>query len=101
MNITDTYLEEIRQTILWYFEDEDVSIALFGSRARGESRSGSDVDVAIIPHNGYDRRKLIYLRERLEQMNIPYKVELVEWNELSDSFRNQVLDNSVWWKGQR
>jgi hypothetical protein len=37
-----------------------------------------EVDVAIVPRDGWERRKLVLLRERLENLNIPYNAEL--WN---------------------
>ena len=76
--------------------DEDASIALFGSMAAGGNRRGSDVDVAIIPHGAWNRWKLTLLRERLEDLNVPYKVELVDFSEVSDVFRAYALQTVVW-----
>jgi len=101
MNKQNKYIEEIKQEVLRYLADEDVSIALFGSRARDDARPGSDVDIALIPEHGYDRRKLVLLREHLEQMNTPYKVELVELNQVSETFREQVMSDMIWWKLRR
>lgn len=78
--------------------DEDVSIGLFGSMAVGRAYRGSDVDVAIIPRGVWNRWKLTLLRERLEDMNVPYKVELVDFSEVSDGFRAHALESVVWWK---
>jgi len=94
----NTYLKQIKQCILAGLGDEDVSIALFGSMARGTTRAGSDVDVAVIPHGKWDSRKMVYLREKLEELNVPYKVELIDFSYVSEDFRNLALKNTVWWK---
>lgn len=95
MNI---YLEEIKQRVLEIFAEEDISIALFGSMAGGSMTTGSDVDVALIPRPSVDRRKLALLRETLEESNVPYVVEIVDFSEVSAEFREHALSKVIWWK---
>ena len=92
------YLEEIKDCVVTALAEEDVAIALFGSMASGESHAGSDVDIALGPRSKWDRSKLTLLRERLEEMNTPYQVELVDFSEVSDEFRRVSLAHSFWWK---
>jgi predicted nucleotidyltransferase len=92
------YLEEIKDCVMTALAEEDVAIALFGSMASGESHAGSDVDIALVPRSKWDRSKLTLLRERLEEMNTPYQVELVDFSEVSDDFRRVALAHSFWWK---
>ena len=92
------YLEKIMDCVMALLGEEEVSIGLFGSIVVGKARRGSDVDVAIIPHGGWKKWKLSLLRERLENLNVPYKVELVDFSEVSDRFRKHALENVVWWK---
>ena len=80
--------------------DEDVAVGLFGSMAMGRANRGSDVDVAIIPRGSWNRRKLALLREQLEDLNVPYRVELVDFSEMSDGFRAYALESVVWWKNE-
>lgn len=95
MNI---YLENIKECVLASLAGEDVAIALFGSMARGKVHAGSDVDIAVLPRGPWDKRKLTFLRERLEELNVPYVVELVDFSEVSNDFREIALENSLWWK---
>jgi predicted nucleotidyltransferase len=92
------YLEEIKDCVVTALAEEDVAIALFGSMASGESHAGSGVDIALVPRGKWDRSKLTLLRERLEEMNTPYQVELVDFSEVSDDFRRVALAHSFWWK---
>jgi predicted nucleotidyltransferase len=92
------YLEHIREIILHALEHEDVSVALFGSHVHGTAGRTSDVDVAIIPHGSIDPSRLSLLRDELEESNIPYKVEVVDFSLVSRSFREFALQGAQWWR---
>jgi len=92
------YLEKIKVLVLAALEGEEVAIALFGSMSGGQHRSSSDVDVGIVPRGEWNRSKLTLLREQLEELNVPYAVDLVDFSEVSDEFQRQALRNVVWWK---
>ncbi len=92
------YLEQIKACILSVLGDQNVSIALFGSRARGEAGRGSDVDVAVIAHGRWDERRMVFLREKLDDLNVPYKVDLVDFSVVSEEFRQLAFQSLVWWK---
>lgn len=72
-------LEKLKEAILTLLENNNVKVLLFGSRARVNFASTSDVDVGIIPKNGFDRKRLTLLREHVEELNISYKVEIVDF----------------------
>lgn len=88
----------VKSLILDIFKGENVTIILYGSRARGDSYDSSDIDIGILPKNGYDRTKLTISREKLEELNIPYKVDLVDISEVSESFKENVLKYGEIWK---
>jgi predicted nucleotidyltransferase len=92
------HLETIKRVVLAGLQGEDVSVALFGSMASGFYRQPSDVDVAILPRNGWDRGKLALLREKLENLNVPYKVDVVDFSIVSQRFRDEALKTVVWWR---
>ena len=92
-------LEKLKEAILTFLEDENVRVVLFGSGARGDFASTSDVDVGIIPRDGFDRKKLTLLREHVEELNIPYKVEIVDFSAVSEKFNEMALKEAVVWKG--
>jgi len=91
-------IENLKEAILTFLEDENVRVVLFGSRARGDFASTSDVDVGIIPKDGFDRKKLTLLREQVEGLNIPYKVEIVDFSAVSEKFKEMALKEAVVWK---
>ncbi len=80
-------------------EDEGVKIVLFGSRARGDYTRVSDIDVGILlGEDETNRRKFILLEERVENSNIPYKVDLVNLSQTSEEFREKALREGISWK---
>ncbi len=101
MLISDIYeesLKQVKKTVLDALRGEDVMIILFGSRARGDYSRRSDIDIGILPKNEYSKKKLILLKEKLEEMNIPYKVEVVNLSKVSKVFREKALKEGVLWK---
>ena len=58
----------------------------------------SDVDIGIIPHEKFDKKKFTLLKDNVENLNIPYKVEIVDFSEVSESFRKKSLKEAMVWK---
>ncbi len=84
------------------FEGEDVTVILFGSRAREDYLETSDMDVGILPNKEMNKGKITLFRERLENSNIPYKVDVVDLSQASKEFTDQVLkEGVVIWESQK
>ena len=92
------YLEKIRQNVLSELAEENVAVALFGSAAIGTETSASDVDVAIIPRGTMNRAVLSRVRERVEELTVPYVVDIVDFSMVSESFKNNALSHAIWWR---
>ena len=98
MGMQNKYIEKLNQLVLAVLAGEDVKIILFGSRARGEGRVTSDVDIGLIPYGKIDKRKLLFLEEKIEELNIPYKVEIVNFLQVSADFKREAMKGAVVWK---
>ncbi len=70
-------IEDLRQFLEKFFEEEDVKIYLFGSRAEGKNTPYSDIDLAFESDKDISK-KLSQLRYILEESNLPYKVDIVD-----------------------
>ena len=101
MKAENKYLNIIKKVVLDICGGADVKVVLFGSRARRDNNLYSDVDIGIIPGRNFDRKKLILLRERIEELNVPYKVELVDFSEVSGAFKKEALKKVLIWKGSK
>ena len=70
-------------------------IILFGSRARGDARPGSDVDLAVEGEH-LTPETLAAMQTRLEESTIPYLVDLVPLDEnLDPRLREHILADGI------
>ncbi len=92
------YLQQLKNLSLSIFENEPVKIILFGSRARGDQNPTSDVDIGIIPRSGSCAKATTLLKEKIEESNIPFKVDVVNLKETSEDFYNEAIKDAVVWK---
>jgi len=60
-----------------------IQVKLFGSRAMGRYREGSDIDLALItgPFNHSD---FLRLSQKIDDLLLPYKVDLVAIHEIDN-----------------
>jgi predicted nucleotidyltransferase len=92
-------LERVREIVLAVVGDDDVRVYLFGSCATGSLRPSSDIDVAVEPLHGLASASLAALRERLEDSDIPYDVDVVDLSTVPREFAHRVRREGVVWKG--
>ncbi|MEI6287579.1 MAG: nucleotidyltransferase domain-containing protein [Bacillota bacterium] len=90
-------LGKIRAIIGDCLRETNARVYLFGSWARGEARSGSDVDIAvdIAPDHA---AKVGQLRECLEDSNVIYNCDIVNLSDSGSAVRTNVLKEGVEWK---
>lgn len=94
MTYTDLPTEEKRvcglvrdETARCMSGDRPYSLFLVGSRATGEAWPTSDFDFVIDAGEALPGKVINPLREHLEQLRIPYSIDLVDWHRCSDAFR--------------
>lgn len=93
------YVEKLKETILSMLKGQDARVILFGSRARGDNTGRADIDIGVIPGKEFDRKKLVFLRDYIEEtLNIPYKVDIVDFSMVSAGFREMTLKEAIVWK---
>jgi len=92
------YLEKLKKLTLAVLEGEKVRIILFGSRGRGDNSITSDVDIGLIPYGRLEKRKVIFLKQRVEDLNIPYKIEILDFSTVSEDFKEEALKGAIIWK---
>lgn len=69
------------------------SVNIFGSRATGIFRPGSDIDLSIM-NEGVDPSALHALKEQFEESSLPYRVEIHYYPTLSDSDFKSSIDKT-------
>ena len=96
--VSGNYIQELKELVLDALKDEELKIILFGSRARKDGAISSDVDIGIIPKGSFDRKKITLLRESIDEMNIPYKVDIVDFSFATEEFKNEAMKEAESWK---
>ena len=92
--------EEIENKIKKILEKElwkkDFSYFLFWSRVKWNYRKNSDYDIWIFWNKKIDFRKYIQLKRYLND-NINFPVDLVDFNRVSNDFKNLAIKNIKIW----
>lgn len=68
--------------------NSQAKVYLFGSSVKGDYKKFSDIDIAI--ENG-DKEAITNIRYQIENLNIPYKVEIIDLSKVSKEFKKEIL----------
>ena len=91
-------LDETRRLTLEILRGQPVRVWLFGSRATGQARPFSDIDLALQADPGpMDRALLARLSEALEESCIPFKVDIVNMNTADPAVRARIEREGQLW----
>lgn len=63
---------------------------VFGSRVSGTAKASSDLDLAVVCEGRLDFDTLRLLREAFEESDLPFRVDVLDWHAVSDSFRRVI-----------
>lgn len=90
-------LATARRIVLAGLGAQRARVFLFGSRARGNARPTSDIDIALIADEPLAADTLANIREALEESSIPYVVDVVDLSTVDETFRHHALTGAVQW----
>ncbi len=72
-------------------------LRLFGSRARGDARHTSDIDLAVQAGARIPAAELAALREALEESHVPFRVDLVDYATASPQLKQAIDREGIPW----
>lgn len=67
----------------------NVGVWAFGSRIKGQARATSDLDLVVFTPPS-QRSSVFALQEALEESNLPFRVDILIWNEIPENFRTNI-----------
>ena len=67
----------------------DTDVWAFGSRVKWTSDPASDLDLVAFA-GPEQRRQVVDLREAFEESNLPFRVDVLVWDEIPESFREEI-----------
>ncbi len=79
--------KQIKLIVRKYLPKQEFKIFLFGSRAMGLNLPGSDFDIGIMGKKPVDMGTLGLIEEELEDSDIPYKMDIVDFNRVPEGFK--------------
>ena len=81
--LTDRDIQTINDILHKY--PEVLLVNIFGSRAKGTCKPGSDIDLSIM-NRGTNSTTLHKLKNDFEESSLPYKVDLVDFHTLTNPY---------------
>lgn len=88
LGITPSQLQTVRS-----FFPADYKVILFGSRITGTWHEYSDLDICIKTTQKVDMAELSLIREKFENSDLPFLVDIVDYQRCDDSFR-KIIDQT-------
>lgn len=73
-------------------------IILFGSRATGKQREGSDIDIALDMGKPISFDLILDIYVALDNSTIPIKVDLVDIQSADENIKSEILSKGIVWK---
>ncbi len=87
--------KEYIESIIKLFETNSKvdEVILFGSRAKGNFKPGSDIDLAVKGRN-ISFKDITRLGVKLDQLNLPYKIDLLNYSTVADKDMVEHIDRA-------
>jgi predicted nucleotidyltransferase len=93
LDIKPNHLKELEIILNKYVAD--CAVFAFGSRIKGTARQYSDLDLCIKGKEPLGLKRFSELQDAFSESNIPYKVDIIDWHTISESFRQIIEENKV------
>ncbi len=85
IDVSPEQLATIKRILAEYADGCEVRA--FGSRITGTATNNSDLDLAVNSSQKLKRRTKMLLREAFEESDLPFRVDVMDYNAVSSEFR--------------
>lgn len=75
---------------------KDYRAFIFGSHVTGNNRRWSDIDIGILGKTKLSPTTFFDLADAFEESNLPYKVDLVDFSQVTYKFKTVALKNTLY-----
>ena len=93
LEIRPDHLKIVEEILEKHLPDREVWA--FGSRVNGTAKETSDLDLVVIGETPLDFQTLGSLRDDFSESNLPYKVDVVDWAKIGETFREIIRKDKV------
>jgi len=84
---------EIKKIIFQFLDPKKYKVFIFGSRAKEKARKYSDYDIGISGKRPLPSYLKVLIEEALEESDLPFKVDIVDFSKVSKDFKKVALKN--------
>ena len=88
LNVKPEHLKMLKDIFEQYCPKAE--IWAYGSRIKGDSHDGSDLDMVVKSFND-ENKNITELRQLLNDSNIPFLTDIAEFDKLPKSFQTEIL----------
>jgi predicted nucleotidyltransferase len=85
---TPAQLSAIKDVLARHLPEAEVRA--FGSRVSGKPKQYSDLDLAVLAPQKLDATRLEETREAFAESDLPFRVDILDWNAISEEFREVI-----------
>jgi predicted nucleotidyltransferase len=89
IDVQERHLTETKKILAEHVPDCEVRA--FGSRIAGRAKPWSDLDLAVVGAEALTLRRLGLLVEAFQESTLPFRVDVLDWHEVSPSFQ-KIID---------
>lgn len=97
MNLEYFSQEELQEQIKEIFKQSlphgNYRLFFFGSRVKGNNSPRSDIDLGIEGEDKLTSKLKLEIEEKLQNLPTLYKIDLVDFKDVSEDFKRKVLEN--------
>lgn len=86
--------EQIKKIIFRFLDLKEYQVFIFGSWATGKAKKFSDYDVGIWGKKPLPSVTKVLIEEALEESDLPYKVDVVDFSLLPQKFKKVALSKT-------
>ncbi len=71
------------------------AVYVFGSRARGDHKKYSDLDLAIKNETPLPAQTLVKMKDDFENSQLPFTVDVIEWSKITPEFKKNIENDLI------
>ncbi len=94
INLSSAQQQEVL-SIIYSELSPETEVWIFGSRARGSARPGSDLDLLLTSATPLDWQTLACIEEKLADSDLPFRVDLVDKQRTDSDFLHRIASELV------
>ena len=95
--MTFDYIEIVKRIVLKHIPKDNFAVFLFGSRAVGNAKPLSDIDIGILGLEPLPTIIKVDLESDLEESIVPYKIDLIDFYQVDKDFKKEALNTIQIW----